>query len=181
MAKKWMVTCPCGFSFSTPHGEDDAVAVVQLHVKRVHNQDVSREEAAKSIKVENETHASISQIPAEKMGDVYEARVVQWGGMNVSFEKALADMNVTPYLKGLPNNMDQCPHWGYVFKGKLIVRYKDHEENVNAGEAYYIAPGHTVVVTKGTELIEFSPVHELDRTMAVVMKNMQQMSTQKQM
>jgi hypothetical protein len=52
MAKKWSVTCPCGFAFSTPHGEDDAVAVVQLHVKRIHNQDVSKQEAVKSIKVE---------------------------------------------------------------------------------------------------------------------------------
>jgi hypothetical protein len=54
MAKKLGVTCPCGFSFVTPHGEDDAVAVVQLHVNRIHKKDypkgLSRAEALKEIK-----------------------------------------------------------------------------------------------------------------------------------
>jgi len=179
MVKKFMVECPCGFSFTTPHGEDDAVAVVQLHVQRIHKKDfpqgVSREEALKSIKEIGETHSLQSQIPVEKMGDVYEARGVEWGGLNVSFEKALADMDVTPFLKGLPDDLDQCPHWGFVFKGKIIVRYKDYEETINAGEAYYIAPRHSVIVTKGTELIEFSPLNEYRKTMEMVMKNAQAM------
>lgn len=113
------------------------------------------------------------------MGDVYEARQTEWGGFIVSFEKALEDADVTPFLKGLPDNLDQCPHWGYVFKGKMTVRYKDHEETVNEGQAYYIAPGHTVIVKKGTELIEFSPKEELEKTMTVVMKNAQEMQPQK--
>ena len=44
----------CGFSFSTPHGEDDAVAVAQYHVSRIHKKEypngVSRAEALKMIK-----------------------------------------------------------------------------------------------------------------------------------
>ena len=48
--KKLGVDCPCGFSFTTPHGEDDAVAVAQYHIKRVHKRDISREEALKSVK-----------------------------------------------------------------------------------------------------------------------------------
>jgi hypothetical protein len=54
MAKKLGATCPCGFSFVTPHGEDDAVAVLQLHVERIHKKDypkgVSKAEALKQIK-----------------------------------------------------------------------------------------------------------------------------------
>ena len=46
--------CPCGFEFKTPHGEDDAVAVVQLHVQRVHKKDypkgLSRSEVVKGLK-----------------------------------------------------------------------------------------------------------------------------------
>ena len=46
--------CPCGFSFTTPHGEEDAMAIVQLHVSRVHKKDypngISRKEAAKLLK-----------------------------------------------------------------------------------------------------------------------------------
>jgi hypothetical protein len=39
LAGKLKGTCPCGFSFITPHGEDDAVAVMQYHVKLIHNKD----------------------------------------------------------------------------------------------------------------------------------------------
>jgi hypothetical protein len=54
LAKKLKVDCPCGFSFVTPHGEDDAVAVIQLHVKRIHAKDypngISRELALKQVR-----------------------------------------------------------------------------------------------------------------------------------
>jgi hypothetical protein len=99
---------------------------------------------------------------------------MQWGGFNASFEKALADMDLTPYFKGLPDHLDQCPNWGYVFEGKMIIRYKDgREETINEGEAHHIESVHTTIATKGTELIEFSPVNELEKTMAVAMKNLQ--------
>ena len=39
MAKKITGVCRCGFSFVTPHGEDDARAVMQYHVKRVHKKE----------------------------------------------------------------------------------------------------------------------------------------------
>jgi len=123
--------------------------------------------------MKNETHVSRDDISMERLGDAYEAGAVQWGRFNVSFERALADMDVTPYLKGLPDDLDQCPHWGFVFKGRVIIRYKDRQETINAGEAYYVAPGHTTVVTKGTELIEFSPVAEIEKTMAAITKNLQ--------
>lgn len=42
MAKKLGATCPCGFSFKTPHGADDAVAVLQLHVNRNHKKDMPK-------------------------------------------------------------------------------------------------------------------------------------------
>ena len=54
MENKYGVNCPCGFSFVTPHGQDDAVAVIQLHVDRIHKQDfpngLSREDALKALK-----------------------------------------------------------------------------------------------------------------------------------
>jgi len=39
MAKKLTGICPCGFSFTTPHGEDDAVAVMRYHVKLLHEKE----------------------------------------------------------------------------------------------------------------------------------------------
>jgi len=54
MATKLSMECHCGFSFVTPHDEDDAVAVAQLHVERAHKADypqgISRAEALTHLK-----------------------------------------------------------------------------------------------------------------------------------
>jgi hypothetical protein len=51
MTKNLGVDCPCGFTFTTPHGEADAIAVVQLHLQRVHGKsNPSSEEAKAAIK-----------------------------------------------------------------------------------------------------------------------------------
>jgi hypothetical protein len=48
-------------------------------------------------------------------------------------------------------------------------------ETVEAGDAYYVGPGHTPVLYAGTEVVEFSPTKELGQTMEVVTRNMQEM------
>ena len=43
---------------------------------------------------------------------------------------------------GCPDDSCQCPHWGYVFKGRITFSFADHEEVFEAGDAFYIPPGH---------------------------------------
>ncbi len=81
-------------------------------------------------------------------------------------------MDPTPLFQGLPDDRCQCPHWGYVIKGKITFRFADREETYEAGDAYYAQPGHTPVMYAGTDTVEFSPADELARTMEVVMGNM---------
>ena len=50
---------------------------------------------------------------------------------------------------------------GYVIKGKVAFRSGDGEEVFEAGDAYYVGPGHTPVLYAGTEVVEFSPTEEL--------------------
>ena len=45
-------------------------------------------------------------------------------------------------LKGLPGDSCQCPHWGYLLAGRITVGYADHEETYQAGDAFYMPPGH---------------------------------------
>jgi len=96
--------------------------------------------------------------------------------MNVGWETFHKKINAGPMFKGLPDGMCQSPHWGYVLKGKMTINYKDHKETINAGEAYYIAPGHIPIVEAGTEIVEFSPKKEYQKTLEVVEKNMQAIS-----
>jgi len=74
----------------------------------------------------------------------------------VSFTSLLEDIDATPLMKGLPGERCQCPHWGYVFKGKMTARYADRDEVFEAGDAFYIPPGHVPVQNEpGTEFLWF--------------------------
>ena len=97
-------------------------------------------------------------------------------GYTVSFTSLLADIDATPFMKGLPDDRCQCPHWGYVFKGNMTARYPDRDEVYEAGDAFYIPPGHIPVANEpGTEFVWFSPSEELRTAEAVMTKNMQEM------
>jgi len=55
----------------------------------------------------------------------------------------------------------------------VTFKYSDREETFETGDAYYGPPGHTPVLYAGTEVVEFSPTDELQRTIEVVTKNME--------
>jgi hypothetical protein len=63
-------------------------------------------------------------------------------GYTVNIVVFRQDMDQTPMLKGLPDDRCQCPHWGYVLKGKLTFRFADHDEVFELGDAFYLPPGH---------------------------------------
>src|SRR4029450_10352939 len=97
-------------------------------------------------------------------------------GYTVNFVSFQQDIDATPLLQGLPDDRCQCPHWGYVIKGKLTFRYADREEVFEAGDAYYTPPGHAPGKHEpGTEIVQFSPAEELRETEAGMRKNMQAM------
>ena len=102
-----------------------------------------------------------------------EGRYVDLEGHTVGFETFRLDADPAPLFRGLPDDRCQCPHWGIVTSGSLTMRYADRDETFNAGDAYYAGPGHTPVVTAGTEIVEFSPTDLLQQTMAVVGMNME--------
>ena len=58
------------------------------------------------------------------------------------------DIDATPLLKGLPDDRCQCPHWGYVVKGRMTMRFGDREEVFEAGDAFYAPPGHVPVAAR---------------------------------
>jgi hypothetical protein len=94
-----------------------------------------------------------------------------WGDMHVEYDVFKKRFDVTPFLKGLPNDRDPCPHWGVLLKGQMRVIVDGKEEVVKAGEAYYMPPGHTAIVDAGSEGWEFSPNEKMRKTMEVVMRN----------
>jgi quercetin dioxygenase-like cupin family protein len=65
-----------------------------------------------------------------------------------------------------------CPHWGYVFKGRITFRFPDHDEVIEAGDACYVPAGHIPIAEAGTEYLQFSPADELHRTSEAIQRNM---------
>ena len=82
---------------------------------------------------------------------VMEAPGLQWRvvkgleGMASAYAQLPAGTDFTPALKGLVDDLCQCPHWGYVIEGKLNVKYQDDSvEVITGGSVFYLPPGHTV-------------------------------------
>jgi hypothetical protein len=94
------------------------------------------------------------------------------GGYSVCFESHTADADLAELFRGLPEDRSQLPRWGYVISGTVSFRFADRDETYEAGDAYYVPPGHTPVHHAGAEIVEFSPTDVLGETMGVVMENL---------
>lgn len=105
--------------------------------------------------------------------DGYEGRYENLdGGYTVGFESYTADADLAEFFRGLPGDRCQCAHWGYVIKGKVTYRFADRDETYEAGDAYFVPPGHTPFLHAGTEVVEFSPTDALEETVGVIVENL---------
>jgi hypothetical protein len=104
---------------------------------------------------------------------VGEGRSEELDGYTVSFSSYTADHDSAAAFKGLPDDRCQARHWGYVLAGKVAFRYAGREETFEAGDAFYAPPGHTPVVFKGAEIVQFTPTDEADRTREIVRTNLE--------
>jgi hypothetical protein len=99
-------------------------------------------------------------------------------GYTVNFVSFGVDVDSTPLLKGLPDGLCQCPHWGYVFKGRVTFRFPDRDEVHEPGDAFYVPAGHTQLVDAGTEYLQFSPADELRPVSEAITRNMRALQAQ---
>lgn len=97
------------------------------------------------------------------------------GNQRIDFITFNVEMDNTPLLKGLPGDHCTCPHWGYVLKGRLRFKTDDGEEVFEAGDAFYVEPGHIPFHDAGTEYIQFSPADELQTVSEHIVANFQAM------
>ena len=93
------------------------------------------------------------------------------GGYTVCFESHTADADLAPLFRGLPDDRCQFPRWGTSSR-EITFRLRDHDERYQAGEAYYVPPGHTPIHHAGARIVEFSPTEPLGETIGVVMANL---------
>jgi hypothetical protein len=102
--------------------------------------------------------------------EVYEGEI---GDYTVNFLSFKETQDMAPMFGGLPEGRCQCPHWGLVLKGRQTWRFADREEVFEAGDAFYVEPGHVPVFEAGAEMIQFSPTAEMKATDEAIRAYMQ--------
>jgi hypothetical protein len=94
-------------------------------------------------------------------------------GYAVSFVDIAETHSLAPMLATLPGGKCRCPHWGYVFRGRMTVHYGGHDDVIESGQAFYMPPGHVPEAEAGTEFVMFSPAEELRETEEAIRRGME--------
>jgi mannose-6-phosphate isomerase-like protein (cupin superfamily) len=87
------------------------------------------------------------------------------------------DVDLAPLLKGLPDDRCTCPHWGYVVGGRVTFTFADHTEVFEAGDGFYVGPGHSPAAVAGTEYVMFSPTALMGPVNEVIERNLAALQT----
>src|SRR5688572_27370922 len=102
-------------------------------------------------------HGSQHELPVTLDVAQIVSRQAEWGDLNVALEAAAAGTDTAALFRGLPDDRCPCQHWGYVIRGRMLIRYRDRTEILRAGDAYYLTPGHLTFFEEDTEHLELTP------------------------
>ena len=104
-----------------------------------------------------------TDLPVAIEGDGVEFRMDQAGDRSVAWVRLPAGADLRPGLVGLPDDLCQCPHWGYMISGRLVMHSKEGDQTYEAGQAFYWGRGHAPEAIEDCEYVDFSPTPELDQ------------------
>lgn len=84
-----------------------------------------------------------------------------FGTISGEYFTLAAGVDTTPLFQGLEGNLCQCPHWGFVLRGRITTTdAHGGQETVSANDLFYWPGGHNVKVEEDAELVMFSPERE---------------------
>ena len=85
--------------------------------------------------------------------------------MSTAFVTAPAGTDLRPALVGLEDDLCQCPHWGYLLKGRVRMHTPNGPQEYEMGQAFYWGPGHAPEVLEDAEYVDFSPTDEMNHVL----------------
>jgi hypothetical protein len=95
-------------------------------------------------------------------------RSVQWGDMEVGYTSVTEPVDCSGVYATLPGKVCPCPHYGYMFSGRLRCVYPGvdwPDEVAEAGDVYFFQPGHILIYEEPSEVLELNPAHVLQLLM----------------
>ncbi len=87
----------------------------------------------------------------------------EWGAMSVAFTET-GPADYTSVYQALPGGLCPCPHYMYLFEGRMRAKYPDSnrpDDVVLAGEVCFIPAGHVLIYEEPTKALEVNPTAEL--------------------
>lgn len=93
---------------------------------------------------------------------------VQWGDLEVGYTVVTEAADQTWVYQGLPGAVCPCPHYGYMFTGRLRCRYPGSDwpdEVAEAGDVYFFRSGHVLIYEEPSEVLELNPAAALQLLM----------------
>jgi hypothetical protein len=100
---------------------------------------------------------SPDSLPKIEDGNGYIGQWAELNGLHFAFEKCPAGYTIQPLLAAFPDHFCPVAHWGYMFRGKVLVKYADGtEETFSEGDAYYVPPGHQPYFLEDSELLQIT-------------------------
>jgi hypothetical protein len=109
-------------------------------------------------------------LPNGRWDAIAEWQAEEWGDFTVAYtETGPADF--TYVYQTLPDGLCPCPHYMYLFEGRMRATYPGSEKAddvVEAGEVCYITAGHILIYEEPTKALEFNPKVQLGVLMDAV-------------
>ena len=107
-----------------------------------------------------------NEAPVAIEGDGVELRSERiGGGMSATFVHLPAGADLRAATKGLPGDLCQCPHWGYMLSGRVRMHTEEGHQDFSAGESFYWGPGHAPEALEESEYVDFSPTDEFNHVL----------------
>lgn len=109
---------------------------------------------------------NLNDLPSVIADGELQVRGADHDGMTIAYFKLPAGTDLRPALKGMPDDLCPCPHWGYMLKGRVRMHTADGSQDFVAGQAFHWAAGHAPEALEDSEYVDFSPSEELGRVVA---------------
>ena len=103
----------------------------------------------------------LDNLPIVVSADGVEIRASETGDFTTALVRLAKGHDARPLFKGLPDDLCQCPHWGYIISGALRVWTAAGSDTYRAGQAFYWPPGHAPEALEDSAFLEISPTLEL--------------------
>jgi hypothetical protein len=89
----------------------------------------------------------------------------QWGDLEVGHTIVTEPTDCTELYATLPGGVCMCPHYGYMFSGRLRCVYPDSDwpdEVAASGDVYFFRAGHVLIYEEPSEVLELNPAAALN-------------------